>query len=135
MTYTAAMLDSHPAVTDDFDRKALVAAIDAAFDCAQACSTCATACLAEKSVADLRPCIRTDLACADICDATGRVLSRQPADDLAAVRALLEACVTVCAACAAECETHAAMHEHCRICAEACRRCEQACRELLGSMT
>jgi len=135
MTYGAALLETHPDVTAELDLKPLVAAIDATLDCAQACSTCASACLAGKSVADLRPCIRTDLACADICAATARVLSRQPIDDLATVRALLEAGVAVCAVCAEECESHAAMHEHCRICAEACRRCEQACRDLLGTMT
>ena len=135
MTYAAAMLETHPDVTSELYRKALLAAIDATLDCAQACSTCASACLAERSVADLRPCIRTDLACADICEATARALSRQPTDDLATVRALLEACATVCAACAEECESHAAMHEHCRICAKACSRCEQTCRDLLGTMT
>jgi uncharacterized membrane protein len=85
-------------------------------------------------VADLVDCIRTNLNCADVCEATGRELSRSGGYDLAVTRALLEACAIVCAACAEECGRHADMHQHCRICAEACRRCERACRELLGSL-
>ena len=72
--------------------------------------------------------------CADICTATGAVLSRQTTVDVEVVRAVVEACRTACAACAQECEQHADMHEHCRVCAEACRRCEQACNDLLAAL-
>ena len=58
--------------------------------------------------ADLAKCIRTDLGCADVCEATGRVLYRHTG-------------------------YHAETHEHCRICAEAGRRCEQACRDLIAA--
>ncbi len=85
----------------------------------------------------LRPltkCIRTNADCADVCDTTGRVLSRHSGYDANLTRAVLEACAAACKACGDECESHASMHEHCRICAEACRRCETACRELIGSL-
>ncbi len=59
--------------------------------------------------ADLAKCIRTDLDCADVCEATGRVLSRHTG-------------------------YHAETHEHCRIGAEACRRCGQACRDLIATL-
>lgn len=83
-------------------------------------------------VADLRDCIRTNLDCADVCVATGKVLSRRTGSDLETVKAQLEACRVACAECASDCEQHASMHEHCRVCAEACRRCERACADLLA---
>jgi hypothetical protein len=94
----------------------------------------ADACLAEDMVADLRQCIRTDLDCADVCAATGAVLTRLTEPNTQIQRAVLEACATVCGECAQECEQHKDMHEHCKVCAEACHRCEQACRELLNAL-
>jgi hypothetical protein len=85
-------------------------------------------------VAELRHCIRTDLDCADICDTTGRVMSRQTAPDRSLLQAQLQACAAACKACGDACEQHAQMHEHCRVCAEACRRCESACAQLLDTL-
>jgi hypothetical protein len=102
--------------------------------CAQSCTSCADACLSEDSVAELRRCVRLDLDCADICETTGRVLTRQTEYDAPTSKALLAACGEACRTCAEECERHAEHHEHCRICAEACRRCEQACAALLAEM-
>jgi hypothetical protein len=127
------MLDTHP-WPGHVDRDALARCIEECFSCAQTCTSCADACLSEDSVADLRKCIRLDLDCADICDATGRVLTRQTEYDAPTSKAILEACRQACATCAEECERHADMHEHCRICAEACRSCEKACEELLSAM-
>lgn len=83
----------------------------------------------------LNRCIRLDLDCADICDATGRIVSRQTATEPQLVRAVLEACATACKLCGDECDQHG-QHgmEHCRVCAEACRRCEQACNELRSQL-
>jgi hypothetical protein len=133
MSSTMQMLETYPK-SINLDRSLLAACVDACFDCAQACTACADACLGEDTVADLVTCIRTDLDCADICDATGRVLSRHTGYDANLTRATLEACAQACATCAQECERHAGMHEHCRVCAEACRRCEQACRDLLAAI-
>ena len=132
MTVAKEMLGTSPAGTG-YDAEALAAAVDAAFDCVQACTACADACLGEDMVAELRACITTDLGCADVCDATGRVLSRQTGYNATLTRSLLEACRNACRACAEECEQHQDMHAHCRICAEACRRCEQACERLLAA--
>ena len=85
-------------------------------------------------VAELTKCIRTNSDCADICDATGRVLSRHTGYDANIPRAVLQACAQACKSCAEECEKHAEMHEHCRICAEACRRCEDACNRVLSAI-
>jgi hypothetical protein len=131
---TSAMITAHPNPTDDLDVDKLAKAIDAALACAQTCTACADACLAEEMVAELRDCIRTDLDCADICATTAAVLSRRTGSNLAVVKAQLEACRIACGTCAEDCESHAEMHEHCRICAEACRRCEQACADLLATI-
>ena len=132
--HTHEMISTHPAVGGALD-PALVAAIDALFDCAQACTTCADACLAEDDVVALRRCIRLCLDCSDLCIATGRAASRRTAVDVPSLKLLLETCAEVCRASAEECDRHAAHHVHCRVCAEVCRTCEQACGTAAGSIT
>lgn len=134
MSVASQMLDAYPADLGGVDKNKLRACIDACYECAQACTACADACLSEETVAELVKCIRTDLDCADICELTGRVVSRHTGYDANITRAVLEACATACKSCGDECEGHAGMHNHCRICAEACRRCEEACRDLVGSL-
>ncbi|MBF6072822.1 four-helix bundle copper-binding protein [Nocardia farcinica] len=129
MGTVAELLDSYPADLGQVDRNVLATCIERCFECAQACTACADACLSERGVAEMVKCIRSDLDCADICDTTGRVLSRHTGYDANLTRAVLEAC----ASCADECERHTA-HEHCRVCAQACRRCEAACRELIAAL-
>ncbi|GAA3677070.1 four-helix bundle copper-binding protein [Lentzea roselyniae] len=128
------MLRSYPAEIT-MDRVELAAAIDALIACAEACTACADACLSEDSVAELTKCVRTNLDCADVCNATARVLSRHTGYDANISRTLLEACAMVCKSCGDECGQHAEMHEHCRICAEACRECARACESLLATMS
>jgi Domain of Unknown Function (DUF326) len=133
MTQAQAMLRTHPG-PGQVSNEVLAECIEACTSCAQACTSCADACLSEDDVADLRKCIRLDLDCADICEATGRVLTRQTEYDAPTSKAQLQSCSEVCATCAEECERHAQHHEHCRICFEECRRCEGACEALLGAM-
>lgn len=128
------MLGAYPNDLGGVDREKLMRCIEECLACAQACTACADACLSEENVAVLAKCIRTDLDCADVCQITGRVLSRHTGYDANITRAQLKACATVCKACADECEKHAGMHEHCRVCAEACRRCEKACNDLMASL-
>jgi len=73
------MINAHP---KRFGLPGLVECIDACSDCAQTCTTCADACLAESDVATLVRCIRLNLDCATVCQATGEVISRyrDPAD-------------------------------------------------------
>ena len=130
MPFTRPMLETHPA-PGHVDLQVLADLIEAAVECAQTCTSCADACLSEESVAQMRKCIRLDLDCADVCDTTSRVLTRQTEYDAPLSKAQVEACRQACATCAEECEQHAEHHEHCRICAEACRRCEQACERFL----
>lgn len=130
MKTTKLMIKAHPhEPLCDSDK--LAAAIAEIHICAQACTACADACLAEKNVADLIGCIRSDLDCADICRTTGAVLSRLTQPDTELVRSLLQTCAVACGACAEECEKHADMHQHCKLCGAACRSCEKECVNLL----
>lgn len=127
------MLDAHP-WPGNVDRAVLARCIEACFACAQACTSCADACLSEREMLDqLRKCIRLNLDCADICEATGRVLIRQTEYDAPLTKAQLQACRDACATCAEECERHSEMG-HCKLCAESCRRCQEACDSLLAAM-
>ena len=130
MAHARAMLDTYPGEFG-FPADDLAAAIEACFDCAQTCTACADACLAEDDVADMRRCIASDLNCADICVATGRLLSRQTRYDALTTQRALHACVRACVTCAEECEKHAQHHRHCALCAETCRACVAACTALL----
>ncbi len=131
--HTQQLVQTHPR-QPQVDQAILVAGIEALYDCAQSCTTCADACLGEDQVQMLRHCIRLCLDCADVCMTTGQLLSRQtePAWDL--VRSQLQACVTACQVCGEECARHADHHEHCRACAEACRQCEEACNRVLNAL-
>lgn len=129
---TRDMLASHPKpVNHDTP---LAACIDACFQCAQCCTSCADACLAEDDPAAMAHCIRTDLDCADICSALGRILSRQTMPNAHVIRAMVEACRISCQTCGEECRSHGDKHEHCRICGECCAECEKACENLLASL-
>jgi hypothetical protein len=109
----------------------LATAIDSCLTSVGVCTACADSDLIERDVATLRACVAINLACADICDATARVLSRPGQWDLLTVRDLLVTCVRSCTACAEECDRHAEHHRHCAICAEVCRACIGACTALL----
>ena len=127
------MIRTHPQ-SSGADRDTLMRAVEEIVSCAATCTSCADACLGEDDVQQLVRCIRLNLDCADICEATGRVLTRQTAFEPQPARQLLEVCEQACRGCAEECERHAAHHEHCRVCAEACRRCERACADLLSTI-
>ncbi|BCB77357.1 four-helix bundle copper-binding protein [Phytohabitans flavus] len=134
MGHAGVMLETHPDGLAGIDQQLVTRCIEACFDCAQACTSCADACLADNIVADLVRCAALNLNCADICETTGRMLSRPTGFDAVVALRTVQACAAVCATCALECERHAKVHEHCRICAEACRRCEEACQELLKAI-
>lgn len=129
-TYALQMLDASRAAVP-VGAAELAAAIDSCLTCVQACTACADSDVIEPDVATLRACVAINLVCADICDATARVLSRPGQGDLLTVRDLLVTCVRSCTACAEECDRHAEHHRHCAICAEVCRACLRACTALL----
>lgn len=123
------MFAAHPQANAHTD--GLAEAVSHIALCAQVCTSCADACLAEPTVDELIQCIRLNLDCADVCATTSRVLARQTGTDPSLTRELLAVCATACRVCAEECERHAAMHEHCRICAEHCRRCVEVCERAM----
>ena len=128
------MISTHPEVRGSTN-DVLIRCIEECYDCAQICTSCADACLAEDMVAQLRQCVRLDLDCADVCAATGRLASRRTGSNEALLKMMLETCAEACRACGIECDRHADLHQHCRICAEACRRCEQACIDAAETIT
>ena len=122
----------HPKPTD-LDQEVLLRCIAECLDCAASCTACGDASLSENDSQELIGVVRVSSDCADVCDATRRVITRQSASDVRLIRATAEACATACLACAEECERHAAHHEHCRVCAEVCRRCKAACDDVLAA--
>ena len=127
------MISAHPDVKGNISEP-LITCIEACFDCTQTCIACADACVAEDSAFQLRQCIRLNLDCADICNATGSLASRRAGSNQEVLRAMIETCALTCRLCAEECQKHAGTHEHCRVCAAECRRCEEACTGALRSV-
>ncbi|MEW6378161.1 MAG: four-helix bundle copper-binding protein [bacterium] len=132
--HVEAMLDAHPyRQTVEKYRDKLVAAIDETSLCSQTCTACADACVGEKDPM-LAACIRLNTDCADICDTTGRLLSRLTETPMNVVRSQLQTCIVACLECTQECEKHAEQYGHCQICSDTCARCAQVCNDLLAAM-
>jgi hypothetical protein len=131
--HTHEMIATHPDVRGNTN-DALLIAIDELYACAQTCTSCADACVAEKMVAQLRQCIRLNLDCADVCLAAATVLNRRTGSNEEVIRKMLDACITACRRCAEECRRHAGAHEHCRICADACNQCHEICARALATI-
>lgn len=125
----AKMIALHPDVGDDFNELLATAARHAMF-CAEMCTSCADACVAEDM--DMRQCIRSCLDCADICAATAKLAARRTGQNIEVLRAMLETCIKVCELCGAECARHD--HAHCQLCAEMCRECAADCRAALPTV-
>lgn len=125
------MIRDHPDVGDDYNEQ-LGEAVRHLMYCAAICESCADACAAEPSVADLRQCIRACLDCADVCRAGTTVGLRRTGRNVETIRAMFDACIVACEACAAECEKHD--HGHCGRCAEMCRECASDCRDALPTI-
>lgn len=100
--------------------------IESLLNCVSYCNYCADACLSEENIKMMVDCIRTDRACAEVCNTTAKLL----ASNYANVDELVAFCKSVCEQCAAECGNHD--HDHCQSCAEACTTCAEACAEYLN---
>ncbi len=129
------MLELHPQPVR-FGNDNLLNCIRECLNCAKVCSSAADACLAVdiKQTSWLIGCITLTLDCADLCQAVGRILSRQTQTDWNILNNLLLTCAEVCRKTADENERHAKYHEFSRLCAESCRRCDQACTNLLADV-
>ncbi|GAA5047121.1 four-helix bundle copper-binding protein [Streptomyces similanensis] len=115
----------------------LIQFLEDRFACAQACTECARACALRASLVDpggdeeqelLR---RKGIMCAEVCDATCRILSEQNSQDEAGIRAQLEWCRTVCLEGAHVFDRHPGAEQT----ADACRTCAKACEEFLATLT
>ncbi|MGW1783270.1 ferredoxin [Streptomyces sp. NPDC002143] len=106
------------------------------FACAQACTECARACALRASLVDPEGTERDELVrrkgimCAEVCDATCRVLSEDNRTDEAGIRAQLEWCRTVCLECAHVFDKHPGAEEG----AAACRACAATCTDFLATL-
>ena len=133
MTRIEQMYKTHP-TQSEMDSGMMADCLESCMECLETCNSCADACLGEKNVDMLKRCIRLNLDCADLCEVSARILSRQTETDWRLVRSVTDTMAMACRLCAEECEKHAKMHDHCRVCAEACRRCEQSCHKMMGAI-
>ncbi|MER5750184.1 ferredoxin [Streptomyces sp. NPDC002088] len=106
------------------------------FACAQACTECARACALRASLVDPRGTEgqevvrRKGIMCAEVCDATCRVLTEQNDMDEAGMRFQLEWCRTVCLECAWVFDEQPSAEGS----AEVCRACARACTEFMATL-
>ncbi|MFJ8109510.1 ferredoxin [Streptomyces sp. NPDC096132] len=107
------------------------------FACAQACTECARACALRASLQDpdgteqqelLR---RKGIMCAEVCDATCRVLSEENRMDEAGIRVQLEWCRTVCL----ESAHVFGKQPGAEATEEACRACARACTDFMATLS
>ncbi|MET9253954.1 ferredoxin [Streptomyces sp. NPDC048182] len=114
----------------------LVRFLEDRFACAQACTACARASALRASLVDpdggehqelVR---RKGIVCAEVCDATCRVLSEQNQVDEEAIRVQLEWCRQVCLESAHVFDAQPGAEES----AAACRACARACGDFLATL-
>lgn len=121
----------NPAIAEE---ASLIKCVETCLVAAHASVACADASIGVADPKALTRCIRVALDCADVCQATWRMLARQQAPDIAMLARQLDLCAYTCRRCAEECEKHSAIHAHCRVTADACRWCEKACDALLSGL-
>jgi hypothetical protein len=112
--------------------------LDRLGDCIDACLACSRACLAaaearaDQAADDEAAEVRLGLDCADLCEATGRLLSRHTGANGDLVRAFLDTCASACDAWAETCRQHDDPRSHEAV--EACVTCARRCRDLAAAM-
>jgi hypothetical protein len=119
---------------DSYELKELQQCMQDCFMCADYCIVCADACLHEEMVSGLVNCIKLNQDCADICEATGKLLLRASSKNINLIKKQLEACKLACMICAEECASHSSRHKHCKLCSDMCMQCVSSCQELLNQI-
>jgi hypothetical protein len=106
------------------------------FACAQSCTECARAAALRASLVEPNGTEEQELVrrkgimCAEVCDATCRMLSEQNTTDEAGMRVQLEWCRTVCLETAQVFDRQ----EGAEAAAEACRACARACTDFRAGL-
>ncbi|MFF5477493.1 ferredoxin [Streptomyces sp. NPDC012935] len=126
-------------MTSTASQQELVQFLEDRFACAQACTECARTCALRASLVDPDAAEDQDLVrrkgilCAEVCDATCRVLSEQgrmDGDAEAALRVQLEWTRSVCLECAHVFDGHPGAEDA----AKACRDCARACTDFMSTL-
>ncbi|MFI1438521.1 four-helix bundle copper-binding protein [Streptomyces fructofermentans] len=116
------------------EQQELVRFLEDRFACAQACSECARMCALRVSLTDFdapddqRELRRKGILCAEVCDATCRVLAEETARDEDGMRSQVEWCRTVCLETAQAFDRSPGAQKG----AQVCRDCARACTEFLA---
>ncbi|MEW2251672.1 MULTISPECIES: ferredoxin [unclassified Streptomyces] len=124
-------------MTTTTSQQELIRFLEDRFACAQACTQCARACALRASLVDPGGTEEQELArrkgimCAEVCDATCRVLSEQNSVDEAGIRVQVEWCRTVCLESAHVFDRHPGAEDT----AQMCRDCARACSDFLTTLT
>jgi hypothetical protein len=122
--------------TSQQEQQELVQYLEDRFACAQACTECARACALRASLVDpggdgeqelVR---RRGIMCAEVCDATCRMLSEQNSQDEAGIRTQVGWCLSVCLESAQVFDRHPGAEQT----ADACRTCAKACGEFMATL-
>ena len=123
-------------VTSTPSQAELIRFLEDRFVCAQACTECARACALRASLVDpdgteeqelVR---RKGIMCAEVCDATCRMLAEQTQLDETGLRVQLEWCRTVCLESAHVFDSRPGAEEA----AASCRACARACTDFLAGL-
>jgi hypothetical protein len=91
--------------------------------CITLCDICFINCLSEDNATQMNECISLSRECAEICQLTASLLTR----DSKRIDKYLKICSEACNACAEHCEKYEM--EYCRFCAAVCRVCSKMCFE------
>lgn len=125
-------------VTSTTSQQELFRFLEDRFACAQACAECARACALSASLVDPGGSVERELVrrkgimCAEVCDATCRLLAEQNGDvDEPGIRIQLEWCRTVCLECAHLFDEQPGAEGA----AAACRACARACTDFMATLT
>ncbi len=117
MTLVKDMLDA--TIHDAPDVARIASLLEAVQDAERASTSCGAAMLAAGH--GMSDAIAADLALADLCQATSRVLSRMGAPE-DVVTPLLAATAAAARRSYAQCSQHAHHHAHCRLCSDASKQ-------------
>ena len=124
-----------PGVTTPTSPQQLYRFLEDRFECAQACTECARVCAVRVGLLDPGG-VRQDrvrrlgIMCAEVCDATCRMLSEQDRQDEEGMRIQLEWCRSVCL----DCADAFALQPGAESAVGACRACVEACTEFIAAL-